>query len=145
MDNYLTDIAKDFNWRNFKGFKDIYYVTQLEKLDKNKLYRIFFPHSKNNKGYFMFNDNYYEESANLNASIKLHKVSVATIKQELANDTGRLSVYQEKDTAVVSSLNEDFDEILEASDDYTRGHTDGYREGYKDGYGVGRSDTTGIV
>lgn len=145
MDNYLTDIAKDFDCRNFKGFKDIYYVTQLEKLDKNKLYRIFFPNSKNTKGYFMFNDNYYKESANLNASIKLHKVSVATIKQELANDTGRLSVYEEKDTAVVSSLNEDFDEILEASSDYTRGHTDGYREGYKDGYGVGCSDITGAV
>lgn len=67
-ENYYTP-------KNFKTYHDIYYVTQLDKLDPNKLYRMLFRGSNRIEPdipdvILVYNNKFYKDSYNLNTALK---------------------------------------------------------------------------
>ena len=152
----LLDFTENFDLKNFKTYKDIYSISQLDKLDPKKLYRLTF------KGNLSFNADipseyiihkkiFYKEFGNL-YSILMHKIPRSVIKKAFDKyGNGSISEYEYVNTITESSVIKpsDMDNVITTSDkevyadprnDY-QGHTkewyDGFQHGYSDGYEKG--------
>lgn len=115
----LLDFTENFDLKNFKTYKDIYSISQLDKLDPKKLYRLTF------KGNLSFNADipseyiihkkiFYKEFGNL-YSILMHKIPRSVIKKAFDKyGNGSISEYEYVNTITESSVIKpsDMDSIL---------------------------------
>jgi len=156
MDNYIKNIAKNFSLRGFKKYNDIYYETQLDKLDKDKLYLLQFQGNTSfnpdiPSEFLIYDGKFHKMSNNLNSSLK-NKYPKSIVKKAFDKyGNGSISEYEDVNTITESSVIKpsDMDNVITTSDkevyadprnDY-QGHTkewyDGFQHGYSDGYEKG--------